>query len=208
MKRFHRRPWSAFLIAISGATGVASCSKHDAPAAVASAAEPIASASDPAPSPSMSTTSPVTTGLPPNYNPHPTSSATTCEGCAADICPDPLKAMTDRCTDGKCDALRACVKKSRCDKKVKEPDAERPGMDLRYCYCGEDFVETTVGECFLSEGKGPKAPHGACRAEIEKLAGSTQPLEVGTNFFNLETPLGAVAQTETCEGALCYKQCY
>ncbi len=203
MKRFHRRRWWAPLVGLYCTAGIQACSKSDAPSSAPGSGESVATASQPASTASVKE--------PSNHGASATGSssgATGCDACASKNCPDPLKAIAARCKEGACDGLLACVKRSRCDKKAMDTAARRTGIDLRYCYCGDDVEEANLGECFLSDGKDAKAPHGACKAEIEKVAGATKPIDVGTNFFNMDTPLGAVAQTESCENALCYSQCF
>jgi hypothetical protein len=129
-----------------------------------------------------------------------------CKGCENLLCPGPLEAIAAQCTNGRCEALRACVKKTRCDRKTMDKESKRTPIDLRYCYCGEDFQELDFGDCFGSPPKRP--PHGACKEEIEKLAGKTDPTEVGLGFFERSTSLGAVGQIELCHDARCYSQCF
>lgn len=115
-----------------------------------------------------------------------------CEICQEDSCPGPVATRADLCADGACDAYLACQESSGCDE----------GGDVRLCYCGDvDFAD-----CFNSFDA--NVPQGVCKDEINTLAGSTLPLQVGTDFFNAATQIGAVNQVNLCTATNCSDACY
>jgi len=115
--------------------------------------------------------------------------ASACQVCQGSSCPGPLADQTTRCAGGVCDAYLACQASSGC-----------AASDVRACYCGA--VDFTT--CF---GFDPATPQGPCKAQINNLAGSTTPLQVGTRFFDPSGPLGAVNQVNLCTANNCGASC-
>lgn len=106
-------------------------------------------------------------------------------------CSGPLADKAARCTAGICDAYDACVESSGC-----------ADVDVRACYCGA--VDFTVCFDVFSD---PSVPQGPCKTQIEQLAGTTTPIQIGTRFFDPTFPLGAVNQVLLCTSNNCSGEC-
>jgi len=136
------------------------------------------------------------------------SNASVCSSCETQKCPDPLSQLAADCTGGKCDALRACIKQSACDQTQADPFTGLLGIDGRNCYCGVDVDPSNYGLCFqATQSSDPNYPHGPCRQQIETLTGQTVPVNIGTVFFDMTSPLGAVMNLEACDNTACLIEC-
>ena len=139
-----------------------------------------------------------------------------CDSCEAAQCTTQSTARQTQCAGGKCDALLACIASSGCSFKTIDGFTGEPGIDVRACYCGDDwafrpeYATDAWGTCFAYSAGASRpddAPHGKCQAEIEQLAGTNTPATVGLNLFNTGTPLGAVGELLSCANDQCVAQC-
>ena len=139
-----------------------------------------------------------------------------CDSCEAAQCTTQSTARQTQCAGGKCDALLACIASSGCSFKTIDGFTGEPGIDIRACYCGDDwafrpeYATDAWGTCFAYSAGASRpedAPHGKCQSQIEQLAGTNTPATVGLNLFNTGTPLGAVGELLSCANDQCVAQC-
>jgi hypothetical protein len=116
--------------------------------------------------------------------------ASACDICVAGSCPGPVADQAAKCTGTTCNAYLSGQETTGC-----------ANSDVRSCYCGAvDFAA-----CFNSFDA--NVPQGPCKSQINGLAGTSIPLQVGTQFFDATTPLGAVNQVNLCTNNNCDAAC-
>jgi len=126
-----------------------------------------------------------------------------CGLCTLNSCALEGLAAVTRCADGVCDTYVACRDATDCD----------DSGDSRVCYCGtggfalgSQSYDDHMTACFAAASVGPTQA-GACRAEIEILAGTNVPSEVDAGWSDADTPLGALNQLTDCWANSCADEC-
>jgi hypothetical protein len=114
-----------------------------------------------------------------------------CGECLTASCSGPLADEALRCTGTTCDAYKACLESSGCG-----------SPDVRACYCGS--VDPAVCFDVFSD---PSVPQGPCKTQTEQLTGLTNPLQIGTRYFDPTFPIGAVNQLVLCTNNNCSGEC-
>jgi hypothetical protein len=106
-----------------------------------------------------------------------------CQECEKTKCGQ----LAARCTSQDCKDVYSCIQKEKCGDKSLE--------DFSKCYCGT----TDKTACFVGDG----TPNGPCKTAMEKAASTTDKLEIGKKYYDLNVPLGQAVQMSNCRMTTC-----